>query len=311
MTRMTIRLGLFAMMLGWCFALAGPSALAGEVEQANFHHVHLNVPDVDDAVNYYKKFFSSVPVKFRGEADAILADRSFILFNEVPEMAPNALTSSIWHIGWGGVDGPSDYKWRKEAGVEFETELNSLGPFHYMYAYGTGREVIEVWTGFRHHRFGHVHMLANDVNVTKNWYRDNLGLAGPSADTPKPPPVPEDFVLTPGDPSVMRYLWASQVQTGGVTINIFGQPGPEPVIWWQGEPIVEFDETDGRAIDHIAFSYPKIKKVYKRMKAAGVEIVDPIRKREEFGMKSFFVRGPDKVLVEIVEAEPIPGGLWD
>jgi hypothetical protein len=27
-------------------------------------------------------------------------------------------------------------------------------------------------------------------------------------------------------------------------------------------------------------------------------------------MKSFFVRGPDNVLLEIVEAKPIPDGLW-
>jgi len=27
-------------------------------------------------------------------------------------------------------------------------------------------------------------------------------------------------------------------------------------------------------------------------------------------MKSFFVRAPDKVLVEIVEADPVPDGSW-
>ena len=47
------------------------------------------------------------------------------------------------------------------------------------------------------------------------------------------------------------------------------------------------------------------------MKAAGVEIVEPITFKDEFNMKSFFVMGPDKVVLEIVEAKPIPDGLWD
>ena len=48
------------------------------------------------------------------------------------------------------------------------------------------------------------------------------------------------------------------------------------------------------------------------MKKEGVEIVDGIKTRKEYGgMKSFFVRGPEKVLIEIVEAKPIPEGIWE
>ena len=44
------------------------------------------------------------------------------------------------------------------------------------------------------------------------------------------------------------------------------------------------------------------------MKDAGVEIVRPIGNDAKYGVKSFFVRGPDKVLIEIVEAEAVLGG---
>ena len=47
------------------------------------------------------------------------------------------------------------------------------------------------------------------------------------------------------------------------------------------------------------------------MKKADVEIVGPIAYREEYKMKSFFVLGPDGLLVEIVEAKPIPEGVWE
>jgi catechol 2,3-dioxygenase-like lactoylglutathione lyase family enzyme len=65
------------------------------------------------------------------------------------------------------------------------------------------------------------------------------------------------------------------------------------------------------AIDHIAFSYRDIEPVFGRMKKAGVTIAEPIAEREEFGIKSFFVLGPDGLLIEIVEAKPVPEGIWD
>ena len=47
------------------------------------------------------------------------------------------------------------------------------------------------------------------------------------------------------------------------------------------------------------------------MKAAGAKIVQPIAVQESLKLKSFFVLAPDNVLVEIVEAKPIPEGAWD
>jgi len=70
------------------------------------------------------------------------------------------------------------------------------------------------------------------------------------------------------------------------------------------------ESSQGSPIDHIAFSYEDIAPVFERMKRDGVEIVSPIAERSDFGFRSFFIQGPDGVLVEIVEAEPIPDGLW-
>ncbi len=61
----------------------------------------------------------------------------------------------------------------------------------------------------------------------------------------------------------------------------------------------------------MAFSYRKIEPVFERMKAAGVKIVEPITERPQFKLKSFLVEAPDKVTVEIVEAKPIPEGVWE
>jgi len=68
--------------------------------------------------------------------------------------------------------------------------------------------------------------------------------------------------------------------------------------------------TDGTVIDHIAFSFSDIKPVFRRMQQAGVVIVFPIAKSPEYGLTSFFVRGPDGLLVEVVEELPVPEGIW-
>ncbi len=282
--------------------LMGASVYAQE--SANFHHVHLNVVDPEKTIDYYEKYFSGVRSAFRDNADAILTDRSFLLLNKVDKAPEWELLSAIYHIGWGGVDGPSDFKWRDEGGMEWETPLSALGNEHFMYAFGPDKEVVEVWTGFRHHRFGHVHLLAEDVNAAKNWYIENLGLKGPP-DRPKPAKAPKD--VDPG--LVFQYLWLSQVSTtNGVTINIFGKPSEDSLVWWNYGGLGELVPTDDRVVDHIAFSYPDIEPVFDRMKKNGVEIVKPIAMSDKYKLNSFFVRGPDQVLVEIVEADPVYGG---
>lgn len=303
-----------------CMAVCAITAAFGvahaQEDSANFHHIRLNVVDPAKSIEYYAKFFSAVPVKYRGIADAVLVDRSFILFNKVDEPAPSKMITAIYHIGWGGVDGPSEFEWRDKLGMKWETPLQTLGNNYYMYAYGPDDEVIEVWTGFtpKHERFGHVHLFSDDVAASHAWYKEHLGLNGPDRVGPKPPSPPADF-----DPSapenrlgIFRFLWSSQVSTDNdVAINIFAKPSDDTINWWNYGPIDELVATDGRVINHIAFSFRDIEPVLERMKADGVEIVDGIKMREDFGFKSFFVRGPDKILIEILEEEPIPQGAWE
>jgi len=108
----------------------------------------------------------------------------------------------------------------------------------------------------------------------------------------------------------MAALFGAAYSIGAaIRFNIFGNP-KQPVFWWSGDLIPEFKNTEGHVIDHIAFSYPDIEPVFERMKADGVEIVKEIAWDDKLKMKSFFVRAPDGVLVEIVEADPIPDSSW-
>ncbi len=276
---------------------------AEESEPASFHHVRLNVTDPAESIKFYERVFGAVPVKYHGVADALFVERSFILLNKVDTQPVSTLNTGIWHIGWGGVDVKNEYEWWKARGVEFHTPLSPLPgrDNFYMYISGPNKELIEINT-MGHHRFAHVHLFATDVNETAGWYARHLGLKPRRDNVPKPK----------GDMSTLGGIWMNFIQCDNVSIIIFGKPDQEPPpFWWPDPRLKELEPTQGRPIDHVAFSYRKIEPVLERMKGAGVEIVQPITFDEQLKMKSFSVMGPDKVLIEFVEEKPIPEGIWD
>ena len=270
----------------------------GEQEPAHFHHVHLNVTDPQKSLWFYQFMFGGTKLRFRGVADALFTERSFILLNDVAAPAPSALESGVWHIGWGSVDVPNEYVWWKAKGMDVHTEIYPLGRGYVSYWNGPDKEVIELNTQ-GHHRFSHVHFMAADVNATAGWYARHLGLRGRPA-----VPKPEDMTKV--------RAWSTGFRCDNVGFVVYGQPDytPRPP-WWRWEPLVELKPQAGRVIDHIAFSYRNIEPVFERMQRDGVEIVAPIKFDRQFNMKSFYVMAPDKVTIEIVEAKPIPEGVWD
>lgn len=287
-------------MKGFAAALVALAIQAPQTEPAHFHHVHLNVVDAKKSADFYVKTFGASAVKFNGAADAVFTERSFILFNAVPAPADASLTTSIWHIGWGGMDVVSEAAWLKGKGVEFQTPPTPLGQNFYTYLYGADRELIEIYSGEQNHRFNHVHLLAGDVNTTSQWYADHLGVTIGRRVAPKP--------------ANRDQFWVNSIRVDNVTMYVFGKPdGDPPPAWWarQGTSMKTLEPTRGRVIDHLAFSYRSIAPVLDRLEKAGVTIVEPIAVRDPYKLKSFFVQGPDNVLIEIVESKPIPEGIWE
>ncbi len=255
-----------------------------QIESPHYHHFHLNVTNPAETIKFYKSFLGAIEVKYRGIADALFTERSFILLTKVATPAPPSTTACILHhVGWAGVDGPNEYEWLKNQGVRFQTPITPLDQAHYMYFYGPDNELLEIYTGDKSHRFNHIHHVCTDINSAVQWYVSNLGL---KARRPIEPNSRFNIILTDN-------------------INIIFHLKP-PLK--EGE---DFEPTEGHVIDHIAFSFRDIAPAYKRMERNGVKIVRPIKKDDIFCHKSFYVLGPEKVLVEIVEDKPIPEGIWD
>jgi catechol 2,3-dioxygenase-like lactoylglutathione lyase family enzyme len=295
-------------MLGRCGAallsLLVVSAWGDDVLPARFHHVRINATNPAQSMRFYRRVFGAVPIKFNDAVDALFVERSFLIFNHVDEAPDPALNTGIWHIGWGGVDVPAEYEWWKRHDVEFQTPPTPLPGVdnYYMYLYGPDRELIEINT-MGHHRFAHVHFFCDDVNETVAWYARHLGLKPGRGNTPKPA----------GDMSTLDKIWINTIQCDNVILIFFGKPDIDPPpVWWKPQPpLRDIQPTKGRPIDHIAFSVRSLEPLYEQMKQAGAEIVEPVRVDERLRLKSFFARAPDGVLVEIVEAKPIPEGAWD
>ncbi len=276
---------------------------AQTVEPAHFHHVLLNSVDPAKSMQFYRRVFGATPIKFRGVADALFTERSFILLNKVDTPPETKLNTGIWHIGWGGVDVKNEYEWWKRHDVTIHTPLSPLGgpDNYYMYISGPDKELIEINT-MGHHRFAHVHFFCTDVNESVAWYAKHLGLK------PRLPQVKKPK----GDMSTLSGIWINIIPCDNVTMIFFGKPDVTPAPpWWPDEPLSDIQPTKGRPLDRVAFSYRQIEPIFERMKAAGATILEPITDRPQFKFKSFLVEGPDKVTVEIVEAKPIPEGAWD
>ncbi len=289
-----------------CLVLGGLRAAQAAdpaVEPARFHHVTLNVVEPSKSIQFYSRVFGASPIKFRGVADALFTEKSFILLNKVDQPADSKLNTGIWHIGWGGVDVKNEYEWWKRHNVTIHTPLSPLPGVDnfYMYLSGPDKELIEINT-MGHHRFAHVHLFCTDVNETVQWYARHLGLKPRFAQTKKPP----------GNMATLAGIWMNFIQCDNVQMIFFGKPDVTPAPpWWPEEPLTDIQPTRNRPIDRIGFSYRSIEPVFERMKAEGVTVIEPITERPGLKLKSFIVEGPNKVSIEVVEAKPIPEGTWD
>jgi catechol 2,3-dioxygenase-like lactoylglutathione lyase family enzyme len=284
-----------AILLAALVAIAGCSSspaatkdkATGAAEHGRFHHVHLNVTDIAKTTAFYEKLFGVTPAKY-ASGPALLADRAFIFLNQAASPIASQLQTGVIHVGWSGVDGAAEYAYWQKQGVEFYTPLTRLGAWEYFYLYGPDREVIEIWTQDRNHRFNHVHMLSPDPKATAEWF---------AKITNSPAPAQAGAGL-PG-------YW--KVDYGDVALDIL----PDTALFKPKERTGALQRTDGTGIDHLAFSFRNLEAAFARINAQGIPVERPIAIDPAYGVKSFFVRSPDGVLVELVEAKPLHEAAWD
>jgi catechol 2,3-dioxygenase-like lactoylglutathione lyase family enzyme len=273
-----------------CFLLAGliGGASAGAAEVGHFHHVHMNVSDVAKTTAFYQKSFGVVPIQYNNRVPALLLERSFLFMNRVDAAKiQNHQMTGLTHGSWSTADGPQTFQRLKSQGVDFYTPVEELLPGStYMYAYGPDREVIEVVDIQRHNRFNHVHLVAKDEKQTAQWFHALLAFEKP---------------VTAGG------LGSQNLDIDGLAFTVF----PIGARFTPRENDGTLRNTDGTQLDHIAFSFRDLPAAFNRIKKMGVEIVQPMKRDPDYGFRHFFVRAPNGILVELVEAKPWPDAAWE
>jgi catechol 2,3-dioxygenase-like lactoylglutathione lyase family enzyme len=268
------------------------------VPAVHWHHVHINATDPKASVDFYISKFDCEKSQYRDRSDAVWAQKSWLLFENVKTAPPAEIVSPIWHIGWGAEDMKATYEKQVASGTKFQTPLTDIsvlagrpaGSFFYAYVDGPDHELIELNTA-NHHRFGHLHLLSLDPVAAGEWYNKHLGLPLRGKQTEKR--VYEGFPVAP----------ASFLQADNVSIIIYPVEYAR-VSWpknWDGRK--DFESTKGRAIDHVAFSVDDVNVTLARLREEGVKVLAPPRKVK--GVKSAMVEGPDHIVIELVEGPAV------
>lgn len=260
------------------------AAAAQEPPIAHFHHIHLNSTDPAAAIDFYTRKFDCEKRSYDG-ADAIWAQKSWMLFTKVKNAPPSDIVSAIWHFGWGAEDMPAAYRKQLDSGTKFQTPLTDisdlvgkpLGSFFFAYVDGPDHALIEMNTA-AHHRFGHVHLLSADPAAAGQWYKRHFGIPG---------------YIGPRTGRIYRGVHVDPVASLNMdNVNIIIFPveyarDAMPGLWKDRK---DFESTQGRVVDHLAFSVDNVRETLARLRQDGVKVTD-----------GAFIEGPDRIRIELVE----------
>lgn len=272
------------------FFLLCALGVAQQAPETHFHHLHLNATDPAGAISFYTSKFDCEKAQFAG-ADAVWAQKSWLLFNKVSSAPPWEITSGVWHFGWGAEDMKATYQKQLDSGTRFFTPITELFPgFFYAYVESPDRALIELNTA-QHHHFGHLHLLSADPVGTGEWYIKWFGATRRgTAPVSREPRFRNGFQIGPSMSLMMD------------NVNIIVYPieysrKQYADHWKPGQTGIA--PTEGRVVDHVAFSFENLPDAVERMRRDGVTVTGEIAVRQ--GVRSAFVDGPDRVRIELVE----------
>jgi catechol 2,3-dioxygenase-like lactoylglutathione lyase family enzyme len=286
-------------MLAAIFLLLCAGAMAQTVPNAHFHHLHLNATDPAADIEFYTTKFDAEKGKFAGVADAVWAQKSWMLFNKVATPPASEITSAIWHFGWGAEDMKATYEKQLAGGTKFQTPLTDIsdiggganvqmGRFFYAYVDGPDHALIELNTA-AHHRFGHIHMLSADPVAAGNWYVATFG--GTNLRQAKEKRLYRDVQIAP----------SSSLMLDNVNIIIYPVEYARTSNMPGWEKRTELESTKSHVVDHIGISVDSLDDALAKLRAAGVKVTDEPRSAAGGRIKYAFIEGPDKIRIEVIE----------
>ncbi len=246
-------------------AAPAPARAAG----ADYHHIHLTVPSPEDAAQWYIKHMGCEVLGAR--KDAARCGTVQLLFYRRAAKAGTEGTG-MHHIGFSFLNLAEKMKALEAGGVKIVTPMREGGRLKSGFVedpWGTRIEVVEDAESLGLY---HVHLHTSDPEGTLKWYQSAFG---------------------------GQLLKRKLTGVDGLLYGTFWVLATKPAA--QELPL---QPTDGRAVDHLGFSFANLDASVAELKAKGVKFREDVRTvTNAVGetLKIAFIIGPDDVTIELVQ----------
>lgn len=250
-------------------AIVTLASVQARAAEGAYHHVHLTAPSPEDAAQWYIKHMGCEAMTSR--KDAAMCGTVQLLFYRRPAKGGTEGTG-MHHIGFSYLNLEEKMKQFESAGVKITTPMRQGGKLKAGFVedpWGTRIEVVEDPESLG---FYHVHLHTDDPLGTLKWYQSAFG-----GDLLK-------RKLTGVDGLLYGKFWVLATKPAAHELPL--QP------------------TDGRAVDHLGFSFANLDAVVADLKAKGVKLREDVRTvKNSVGetLKIAFLVAPDGVVVELVQ----------
>ena len=299
-----------------------------------FHHIHLNSPDPDAAIDWYVRQFPSTSKGEWGGHPALKSPNNvLVLFSRTDRPAPSQPQSAIWHFGWHVTDARQcleTYKARPEVKllplyttdeggsvlISSDTWPNignaigltkaqiaeakakgvtPPGDGGFAYMQGPDEALVEIAGNYPAERFNHVHLWHEDPICALLWYQKHLNA--------RVRPGFEATQLTEANCKVPRgadRTWPALSREGMFRSPRAGVEFGDVVLTWypnQGdEPLAS---SLGQLQDHIGLNVADLDGWVAKLRDEGVSILDgPYRLGDS---RAVMIEGPSREAIELVE----------
>ena len=300
-----------------------------------FHHIHLNSPDPDAAIDWYVRQFPSTSKGEWGGHPALKSPNNvMVLFSRTDRPAPTRPQSAIWHFGWHVVDARASletYMTRPEVKllplyttdeggsvlISSDTWPNignaigltkaqiaeakakgvkSPGGGGFAYMEGPDHALVEIAGNYPAERFNHVHLWHEDPICALLWYQKHLNA-----------PVRPGFEatqLTEANCRVPRgadRTWPALNRGGMVRSPRAGvEFGDVVLTWYPNQSEETLASSLGQLQDHIGLSVADLDAWVTKLRGEGVRVLDgPYRLGDT---SAVMIEGPSREAIELVEA---------
>lgn len=252
----------------------------------HFHHVHFNTTDPALDLKFFQDFFSAPPVDFCKDdksaqvTQATLTDRGYFLYTRVAKAPDPALNTYLEHTGWIHQDPASELQRLVSLHVPLfpagraQCDSAAMGQapcsdyWFYLQAPSGARIEVARGPGPATMGFGHLHFIMGE-----------------------------------------DYSFYEKVSDGAFKNKVIDMVNHTDAALFESILASEMvTETRGKPIDHIGWSTTTLEMDRDRIQGLGIKIEEDISFKPEYGFRSFFVKSPKGIWLEIVEDTPFMSG---